>query len=209
VSGALSPHPRARRAHPHTRASLPTTPPLTLADSAPPPCALHPPPSPLCGRSPSYGGGSDLWDELRGAPLSSTLRFLKEWGKETSPASMADGKLEVVGVTSVVHLALSLGGFSNGVRLCQGRDVQITALDSGVPLQIDGEPFNQDGGDAPFTSKTCEPFSLAIEHQGHALMLARGGSGPSAYAAVENQLSQEAISTAQRDALLEALGRPD
>ena len=32
---------------------------------------------------------------------------------------MDDGKLEVVGVTDVVHLANALGGVSNGVRLCQ------------------------------------------------------------------------------------------
>ena len=50
--------------------------------------------------TPSYGGGSDLWDEQRKAPLSSRLRHMRG---EAQPIAMDDGLLEVVGVTDVVH----------------------------------------------------------------------------------------------------------
>ena len=148
--------------------------------------------------TPSYGGGSDLWDESRGAPLSSRTRHFQT--SPTLPSSMADGVLEVVGVTDVVHLALSLGGLSNGVRLCQGRSISLTAPVAGVPLQIDGEPFQKS------TGEDSEPFDLTIALDGRATMLARGGPGASsAFGAVEGQLRSKAISTPQRDALLEAL----
>ena len=52
------------------------------------------------------------------------------------------GMLEVVGVTDVLHLASSLGGLSNGLRLCQGKRISVAVPEGGIPLQIDGEPFN-------------------------------------------------------------------
>ena len=81
--------------------------------------------------TPSYGGGSDLWDEQRKAPLSSRLRYMHG---EAQPIAMDDGLFEVVGVTDVVHLALTLGGLSNGVRICQGRQLRLYAPGGGVPL---------------------------------------------------------------------------
>eukprot|EP00966_Prymnesium_polylepis_P092775 2147502-Prymnesium_polylepis.1 len=131
--------------------------------------------------TPSYGGGSDLWDERRSAPLSTRLRHMQT---DASPAAMDDGKLEVVGVvrrtakhhkptpprsprpadlptsrppdraglrttrppraaraappmpavapyatqTDVLHLANALGGISNGVRLCQGSSIAVSAV---------------------------------------------------------------------------------
>ena len=89
--------------------------------------------------TPSYGGGSDLWDEFRSAPLSTRLKHMQGAPRR---AAMDDGLLEVVGVTDVVHLANSLGGISNGVRLCQGSDIAVGVPGGGVPLQIDGEPCN-------------------------------------------------------------------
>jgi len=173
---------------------------------------------------PSYGGGSDLWDESRGAPLTARSRHF-----QTGPpheASMADGTVEVVGVTDVLHLACSLGGLSNGVRLCQGAKLSIRARDRGVALQVDGEPFNTDASTSHSASSassgrlrswTCaasEPFDVRIERAGQAFLLARGakrmGGGVrhvSALSAIEHQLRSKAISTAQRDALLRKLGR--
>jgi hypothetical protein len=217
--------------------------------------------------TPSYGGGSDLWDESRGAPLAArTDRFTNP---PAAVSSMSDGLLEVrpltrsmvaacrvdaaprrrcgaprppcarvpthlqasrtdschlaaarlltlrracacmqvVGVTDVVHLAFSLGGLSNGVRLCQGRRVRVRSVGAGVPLQIDGEPCNIDrvGDDG------SEPFDLSIAKCDTALLLARGAptrdGAVSAYGAIESQLSEQALSTAQRDALLAVLGR--
>ena len=114
-----------------------------------------------------YGGGSDLWDEARGAPLQArTDRFATPPARR---ASMSDGCLEVVGVTDVVHLAFSLGGLSNGVRLCQGASISVKCADGGVPLQIDGEPCNL----TPAGPLGSEPFEL------HLAYAAGGTSKPS------------------------------
>ena len=153
----------------------------------------------------SYGGGSDLWDEARGAPLPARADRFRT--PPAVPASMSDGMLEVVGVTDVVHLAFSLGGLSNGVRICQGKTMRVRELAGGVPLQIDGEPCNL----TPAGPEGSEPFDfeMAIEDQVYVLGRSpRTEGGVSAYAAVEGQLRDERISTEQRDALLRALGRP-
>ena len=70
-----------------------------------------------------------------------------------------------------MHLALTLGGLSNGVRLCQGRELRLHAPRGGVPLQVDGEPFNQESPPA-FSSGGCEPFDFTLERTDSALMLA-------------------------------------
>lgn len=124
---------------------------------------------------------------------------------------MSDGKLEVVGVTDVLHLAFSLGGLANAVRLCQGSALEIGCAGGGVPLQIDGEPFNvaPPDGAASAASAGLEPFQVSVAQQGQALLLARGAAGatvgPSGYAAVERALAEGQIGTSQRDALLRAL----
>ena len=153
--------------------------------------------------TPSYGGGSDLWDEARGAPLPARAdRFTTPPAQR---ASMSDGVLEVVGVTDVLHLAFSLGGLSNGVRLCQGSTLRVRCADGGVPLQIDGEPCNL----TPAGHLGSEPFDLSIALEDQVYVLARerpnAAGAVSAYAAVEAQLQKEAISTSQRDGLLRAL----
>jgi len=153
--------------------------------------------------TPSYGGGSDLWDEQRKAPLSSRLRHMHG---EAQPIAMDDGLLEVVGVTDVVHLALTLGGLSNGVRICQGRTMRLHAPGGGVPLQVDGEPFNQESSGPAFSTESCEPFDFTLERQDSALMLAAPqSSGPEAGAAelaIERGVASGTVSVAQRDALL-------
>lgn len=53
--------------------------------------------------TPSYGGGSDLWDERRSAPLATRLRNVQT---ECGAAAMDDGKLEVVGVVCLVVLSM-------------------------------------------------------------------------------------------------------
>ena len=95
----------------------------------------------------SYGGGSDLWDEERRAPLRTRLR--RPVASLPTRAAMDDGVLEVVAVTDVVHLAAALGGFSNGMRVCQGRRVSVRIDGAGIPLQIDGEVFDTPPADAP------------------------------------------------------------
>ena len=161
--------------------------------------------------TPSYGGGSDLWDERRGAPLSTRLTHMQT--EAPTPATMSDGRLEVVAVTDVVHLASSLGGFSNGVRLCQGSKLRLYAPDGGVPLQVDGEPFNVDtGGEHPLMSTAgCEPFDftltcdrpsalmLAAPPQGAAAALSDAGAGE---LAIERGVAAGAVSSETREKLL-------
>ena len=153
--------------------------------------------------TPSYGGGSDLWDEQRKAPLSSRLRYMHG---EAQPIAMDDGLFEVVGVTDVVHLALTLGGLSNGVRICQGRQLRLYAPGGGVPLQVDGEPFNQESTGPAFSTESCEPFDFTLQRQDSALMLAAPQSSePEAGAAelaIERGVASSSLSVAQRDALL-------
>ena len=119
---------------------------------------------------------------------------------------MSDGVLEVVGVTDVVHLALSLGGLSNGVRICQGKQLSIRCEGGGVPLQIDGEPCNL----TPAGPMGSEGFRMDIAHEDQVYMLARGprggAGGKGAYDVIEGQLGSKALSTKQRDALLSELG---
>ena len=143
----------------------------------------------------SYGGGSDLWDEERRAPLRTRLR--RPVASLPTRAAMDDGVLEVVAVTDVVHLAAALGGFSNGMRVCQGRRVSVRIDGAGIPLQIDGEVFDTPPADAP-------PFSLTLERTDQAYMLAAPAAADAAPVAlaVERALASGFISVAQRDGLL-------
>jgi len=166
--------------------------------------------------TPSYGGGSDLWDEGRGAPLSTRLAHMQTPAADTTPAAMSDGRLEVVAVTDVLHLASSLGGFSNGVRLCQGATLRLYAPEGGVPLQVDGEPFNVDtqgDGDHPLISTaSCEPFDFTLTcDRPSALMLAAPPQGTGAAAlsdagagelAIERGVAAGAVSAETRERLL-------
>jgi len=155
--------------------------------------------------TPSYGGGSDLWDPTQGAPLPSRDRMQTE----AVPPAADDGVLEIVCVTGVFHLAQTLAGFSNAVRLAQGREVSIEVEGSGVPLQVDGEPF----GVASSGVSSLGPFSLTLRRLGTSLMLrapaggidaADGEAGPSA---VEGAMADGLISHEVREELLEKMAR--
>ena len=159
--------------------------------------------------TPSYGGGSDLWDADGGAPLASRDAWGATAAEERSPAAN-DGVLELVGVTDVLHLALTLGGLSNGMRICQGRTLTLDVRGKGVPLQIDGEPFNvalEKGG----SIGACEPFLIQLERCGSALRLKAPAGGLEAREggegelAVERGYAQGSLSLAQRDALFAAM----
>jgi len=136
-------------------------------------------------------------------------------------------------VTGVFHLAQTLAGFSNAVRLAQGREVSIEVEGSGVPLQawgqaaarrhlghisatsrpappqVDGEPF----GVASSGVSSLGPFSLTLRRLGTSLMLrapaggidaADGEAGPSA---VEGAMADGLISHEVREELLEKMAR--
>lgn len=75
---------------------------------------------------PSWGAGVNLWNLTSG-------------GK---PQSIRDGILEVVGIFSSFHVAQLQMGLSTPVKLGQGKNIEIR-LKSKAPIQIDGEPWEQ------------------------------------------------------------------
>ncbi|XP_019880958.1 diacylglycerol kinase epsilon [Aethina tumida] len=76
----------------------------------------------------SWGAGVNLW------------RMGSQNGK--SNQSHCDGILEVVGIYSSFHIAQLQVGLSTPLRLGQAKHVEIR-IKSKVPIQIDGEPFEQ------------------------------------------------------------------
>ncbi|KAK9888013.1 hypothetical protein WA026_000297 [Henosepilachna vigintioctopunctata] len=78
---------------------------------------------------PSWGAGVNLWNVSN---LSSPYR----------PQSYHDGILEVVGIFSSFHVAQLQMGLSSPVYLGQGKKIEMK-LKKKVPVQIDGEPWEQ------------------------------------------------------------------
>jgi diacylglycerol kinase (ATP) len=109
----------------------------------------------------SYDNNSD--DEIRDAPLSSStrrrsarlksIRSQEQASKDQSqssessnkwkPASIQDGKLEIVAVTGSLHLAQLKLGLTSCVKVAQTSSIEIRLLRP-LPLQVDGEPWVQD-----------------------------------------------------------------
>ncbi|KAM9795565.1 diacylglycerol kinase theta [Neosynchiropus ocellatus] len=81
---------------------------------------------------PSWGSGADLW----GSEAESSYR----------EPSIADGLLEVIGVTGVVHMGQVQGGLRSGIRLAQGSYIRLS-LSKATAIQVDGEPWIQQPGD--------------------------------------------------------------
>ncbi|KAL6052029.1 Diacylglycerol kinase [Balamuthia mandrillaris] len=81
---------------------------------------------------PSYAGGMNLWGT--------------RWDAKYSVVSMSDGVLEVIGIRNVIHMAQTAMGMDSGVRLAQGKDIQIHYKSGQLPLpcKVDGEPWLQE-----------------------------------------------------------------
>ena len=156
--------------------------------------------------TPSYGGGSDLWDLTNGAPLPSR----NELQTDASTPASDDGKLEIVAVANVLHLALTLGGFSNAIRVAQGSNISVEVSGNGVPFQVDGEPFSVESKEG---LAVLEPFSFRLSRVGSSFMLRapRGGfaaeDGDTAAGAMELALADGTIDEPTRLALLEKMAR--
>ncbi|KFM68058.1 Diacylglycerol kinase epsilon, partial [Stegodyphus mimosarum] len=99
---------------------------------------------------PSWGGGVFAWD--MGTPE-----------KKFSAQRYDDGMLEVIGVYSSFHIAQLQIGMSEPVRLGQAKNVMLQLLER-VPIQIDGEPWDQQPGD------------INIVHHNQAVVLRNSGS---------------------------------
>lgn len=80
----------------------------------------------------SYMGGASAWGRV--TP-----------GDQYDPNSPRDGKLEVVAVSSVIHLLTILLGLQSGTRLAQGNRLEVQS-NSPLAVQIDGEPMTAEAG---------------------------------------------------------------
>jgi len=82
--------------------------------------------------------------------LPSYAAGLNMWGNEiphgTRKQSIEDGLVEVVGVEGSAHIGQIQTGFSQCIKIAQGRVVKITYLkkEGAYPVQVDGEPWLQD-----------------------------------------------------------------
>lgn len=74
-------------------------------------------------------------------PLEGVLEDSNLW----KASSMCDQTLDVVAVTSIAHLGQIRAGIANARPLCQGSNIEIVT-NTTLPMQIDGEPFNQRSG---------------------------------------------------------------
>ena len=127
-------------------------------------------------------GGVDVW----GSALDDGRAFV--------PSTLCDGVLELVGVFSVWHLGQLQIGLSRAVRLGQCRHA-IIRTSAHLPMQVDGEPWNQ------------PPAQLDISLKGQAFMLRRLEHGPVAEVArlvaetLEAEQAHGTISAQQRATL--------
>ncbi|OQV24043.1 Diacylglycerol kinase epsilon [Hypsibius exemplaris] len=80
---------------------------------------------------PSWGAGVDVWNLNRGAAL---------------PQEIDDGYFEVFALYSSFHIAQMQVGLSTPHRLCRAKSATLTLHKSNVPMQVDGEPWEQGPG---------------------------------------------------------------
>ncbi|XP_077980143.1 diacylglycerol kinase epsilon-like [Glandiceps talaboti] len=96
----------------------------------------------------SWGAGCPLWTGTSS-------------GNNIPKVGYNDGILEVVGLSSSFHMAQLHVGLADPVRLGQARQVKITLRGSKMPMQVDGEPWEQ------------VPCVINIKHRNQALMLVK------------------------------------
>ncbi|XP_065878381.1 diacylglycerol kinase 1 isoform X1 [Euphorbia lathyris] len=134
----------------------------------------------------SYMGGVDLWQNE------------DESYDDFDPQSMHDKLLEVVSISGTWHLGKLQVGLSRARRLAQGKSIKIQLL-TGLPVQIDGEPWFQ------------KPCTLVVTHHGQAFMLKRAAEEPLGHAAaiitdvLENAETNHVINASQKRALLQEM----
>ena len=115
----------------------------------------------------SYAGGSKLW-QFQGQRKPKSYSIIEENNDNNNnnnnknpfryplegidgssclweASSMCDQTLDVVAVTSIAHLGQIRAGIANARPLCQGSNIEIIT-NTTLPMQIDGEPFNQRSG---------------------------------------------------------------
>eukprot|EP00457_Paulinella_chromatophora_P002805 gb/GEZN01002810.1/.p1 GENE.gb/GEZN01002810.1/~~gb/GEZN01002810.1/.p1 ORF type:complete len:711 (-),score=72.63 gb/GEZN01002810.1/:6-2138(-) len=170
----------------------------------------------VCANITSYAGGAYLWganNSLLEASLALAGHEDDQWEQEkkrsskfVSPA-FDDVLMEVVGIRNSLHMVQVQLGLARGIRLGQGKVVEIKTSKS-ILIQVDGEPWPQRGG-----------VVIRITHRNQALMLARSPHVAEAKSAADHAVldgfvnvlqwaeSTNVISKEQRLALLAELGR--
>ncbi|XP_052759413.1 diacylglycerol kinase epsilon [Galleria mellonella] len=93
---------------------------------------------------PSWGAGVHLWG-------------MGNEG-EVPEQSINDGKLEVVGISSSIHIARLQCGLAEPYRFTQASRIKIE-MEGSCAMQVDGEPWMQG------------PATILIEHAGHSVVL--------------------------------------
>lgn len=83
----------------------------------------------------SWGAGADIWKVSAGDRES-------KWKAQNT----SDGMLECVGITGLTHLANIATGLRSGIRLAQASFFRLNLLSS-LPIQVDGEPWEQPAGE--------------------------------------------------------------
>lgn len=79
----------------------------------------------------SWGGGCQPWGAGH------------DENNQLKPASFNDGMLEVMGIYSSFHIAQLQVGLADPIRLGQAKIVKISLSGGKVPMQVDGEPWEQ------------------------------------------------------------------
>ncbi|XP_005999987.1 diacylglycerol kinase epsilon [Latimeria chalumnae] len=118
-----------------------------------------------------WGGGCRLWEGM---------------GDEPFPlARYYDGLLEVVGVYGSFHCAQIQVKLANPVRLGQAHTVRLILKSSRMPMQVDGEPWEQG------------PCTITITHKTHAQVLYNIGepTDDDGSSTSEQELAKEADQT--------------
>lgn len=98
----------------------------------------------------SWGGGCQPWG------------MAEEENSQFTPQRYDDGRLEVMALYSSFHIAQLQVGLAAPLRLGQAKTVKISLRGGKVPMQVDGEPWEQ-----------SDPADITVTFQSKANMLAR------------------------------------
>ncbi|KAK3091123.1 hypothetical protein FSP39_017271 [Pinctada imbricata] len=92
------------------------------------------------------------------------------WGTEDNESEFKqprydDGLLEVMGLYSSFHIAQLQVGLADPIKLGQAKVVKISLRDSNVPMQVDGEPWEQTHPSEIVITHKCQANLLALNHR--------------------------------------------
>lgn len=91
---------------------------------------------------PSYGAGAQPWGSVGPKQLSSDA--IKD--RPIGDMYVDDQQFEVIGLRNLNHFGLIKLFGAHGVRIAQGRRMHLKLKSPSTPFQVDGEPWDQRGG---------------------------------------------------------------